>query len=254
MDTRISSRTSVVVAVIAAVLAVWWAPAVTAAPPDGITEYPLPSGLLYPQKVPSGIAAGPDGNMWFTEYQGNAIGRITPDGTITEYPLPTAGSQPNGIAAGPDGNLWFTEYAGNQIGRITPAGTITEYPLPTADGLPNEIAAGPDGNLWFTESRREPDRADHPGRHHHRIPPSHLRDRHFPRQDRSGPGRQPLVHRNRPDDDTQDRADHPHRHHHRIPAAHRRQRPPRNRGRPGRQHVVHLGEGDLADHPDRRGH
>jgi hypothetical protein len=29
--------------------------------------------------------------------------------TITEFPLPSAGSNPNGITAGPDGNLWFTE-------------------------------------------------------------------------------------------------------------------------------------------------
>ena len=59
---------------------------------------------------------------------GNKIGRITPTGTITEFPIPTASSQPVGIAAGPDGNLWFTEYNGDQIGRITPAGTITEFP------------------------------------------------------------------------------------------------------------------------------
>ena len=50
--------------------------------------------------------------MWFTERLASAIGRITPDGTITEYKLPTFTSYPGGIAAGPDGNLWFT--AGEQ--------------------------------------------------------------------------------------------------------------------------------------------
>lgn len=45
------------------------------------------------------------------------IGRITPVGAITEYPLPTYSSSPLAIAAGPDGNLWFTEYG--KIGRIT---------------------------------------------------------------------------------------------------------------------------------------
>jgi streptogramin lyase len=46
------------------------------------------------------------------------IGRITPSGTITEYPIPTSQSDLWGITAGPDGNLWFTEGNGNKIGRI----------------------------------------------------------------------------------------------------------------------------------------
>ena len=80
---------------------------------------------------PADIAAGSDGNMWFTEPGANRIGRITPTGVVTEF---SAGisrrSLPLGIAAGPDGNLWFTEtgfcseegcVGGNRIGRITPS-------------------------------------------------------------------------------------------------------------------------------------
>jgi virginiamycin B lyase len=48
------------------------------------------------------------------------IGRITTEGAITEFPLPTAGAQPAIIITGPDGNLWFSEFAGDRIGRITP--------------------------------------------------------------------------------------------------------------------------------------
>ena len=66
---------------------------------------------------PFRIAAGPDGNLWFTEKEGNRVGRITPAGEVTEFSV-TVGSNPWGIAAGPDGNLWFTEYGGNRIGRI----------------------------------------------------------------------------------------------------------------------------------------
>ena len=40
------------------------------------------------------------------------------DGTITEYPTPTAGSAPQGIAAGPDGAMWFTEHATSRIVSI----------------------------------------------------------------------------------------------------------------------------------------
>src|SRR6266567_4664757 len=105
---------------------------------------------------PEGITAGPDGNLWFTEFDGNKIGRISPDGSITEFRLPTdCGSvvycEPSAITAGPDGNLWFTEFDGNKIGRISPGGTIKEFPLSNGNSTPEGITAGPDGNLWFTE-------------------------------------------------------------------------------------------------------
>ncbi len=58
---------------------------------------------------PSGITAGPDGNLWFTELGANSIGRVSLSGVVTEYPVPTADSEPRESATGPDGNLWFTE-------------------------------------------------------------------------------------------------------------------------------------------------
>jgi streptogramin lyase len=118
------------------------------------------AGAFMEFKVPSlgraeGITAGSDGNLWFTEFDANKIGRITPVGTITEFPVPTPGGGPLGIAAGPDGNVWFTEFGtpspASRIGRITPTGTITEFTLPTPGSQPNGIVTGPDGNLWFTE-------------------------------------------------------------------------------------------------------
>ena len=88
--------------------------------------------------------------MWFADSRG-AVGRVTPAGALSTFPLTTPGSNPNDIASGPDGNLWFTEVNANRIGRITPAGAVTEFPVPTPGSAPNRIAAGPDGNLWFTE-------------------------------------------------------------------------------------------------------
>jgi streptogramin lyase len=117
------------------------------AAPD-IAEYllPLNSG-------PIGIAAGPDGNVWFTNFISDEIGSITPSGTIAMFPLAT-GTEPAGIAAGADGNLWFCENFANQIGRITPSGAVTEFPVPNPllTGGPGYITAGPDGALWFTVS------------------------------------------------------------------------------------------------------
>jgi streptogramin lyase len=79
-----------------------------------VTLFPNPGG-----DFPRGIAAGPDGNMWYTESVGNNIGRITMDGVMTEFPIPTITSGPLDIAAGADGAMWFIESSNNQIGRIT---------------------------------------------------------------------------------------------------------------------------------------
>jgi streptogramin lyase len=102
-----------------------------------------------PETGPSNITAGPDGKLWFAEYDVNRVASITTTGTVTEFP--TSGTNPNAITAGPDGNIWFTELNGNMIGKITPSGTLTEYPVPTSTSNPSGITTGPDGNIWFTE-------------------------------------------------------------------------------------------------------
>ena len=141
---------------------------------------------------PTGVVEGPDGNIWFTEYtaSANQIGRMTPCGAVTEFPVPTPSTLFE-ITAGADGNLWFAEGQGNNVGRITPAGTITEFPVPTAGGVPYGIASGPDGNIWFTESG-EQHRTNYAGGDDHRVRDSDawkLSD-----LDCSRPRRESLVH------------------------------------------------------------
>jgi len=111
-----------------------------------VTEFSIPGGA-----VAAFITVGPDGNLWFTEPDANKIGRITLEGAIQEFPIPTAASGPLGITAGPDGNLWFTESGANKIARMTPDGAVVEFAVPTPASIPVGIAAGPDGKLWFTE-------------------------------------------------------------------------------------------------------
>jgi streptogramin lyase len=116
-----------------------------------VEEFELPSPDSG-QQGPFGITAGPDGNVWFTELVGNRIGRVTPSGEITEFPVPTANSEPIAITKGPDGNLWFAEKDGEKIGRINPSThEIMEFPIPSGGGEPSAITEGPDGNLWFAE-------------------------------------------------------------------------------------------------------
>jgi streptogramin lyase len=125
---------------------------------------------------PFGICLGPnnDTNLWFTEYFSGQVGRITTNGTYTEYPLTNGNSSSNTtITPGPDGNLWFVEYNLNRIAAFNPAplanitkatnlvplvheygpfGTNTTYlgGTPGTNAYMNGLVAGPDGNMWFT--------------------------------------------------------------------------------------------------------
>ena len=73
--------------------------------------FPLPGAGSHPRL----IVTGPDGNLWFTEDA--RIGRITPQGAISEFALP-AGITLGDIVQGPDQALWFTDTVSGTIDRV----------------------------------------------------------------------------------------------------------------------------------------
>jgi streptogramin lyase len=123
--------------------------------PSTITEFALPPLSFGGSLGAAALTGGPDGNVWFSDPHAGAVGRITPDGQVTEFATP--GISAAAITTGPDGNLWFlndslTESGSPAIGRITPAGLVTTFTLPDDFTQPSQITAGPDGNVWFTEN------------------------------------------------------------------------------------------------------
>jgi virginiamycin B lyase len=125
--------------------------------PTDITVFQVPTA----NSRPGGITSGRDGNIWFTEYNGNRIGRVNLNHMpidIDEFEVPTANSGPNSITSGPDGKLWFTEYFASKIGRITTDGNVeSEFEFPAGShGHPANITVGPDNNLWFSEGYPNP--------------------------------------------------------------------------------------------------
>ena len=109
-----------------------------------ITEFPIPT----PDSRPVTITSGPDGNLWFTEWNAQKIGRITPSGVITEFASPLNKLQE--ITAGPDGRLWFTAYGTPFVGAITTAGVATTVAIPSGSDAFG-IVAGPDQAIWYTQ-------------------------------------------------------------------------------------------------------
>jgi streptogramin lyase len=126
-----------------------------------ITEFPLPR----PSSGPGDITAGADGNLWFVELaggldgiaaDGNRVGRITLDGRITEFQIPSPAGSPTNVAVGPDRNVWYTK--GASLGRVTADGAITEFPLGAGtrsvgltSGSDRQPPARLTNRLWFAD-------------------------------------------------------------------------------------------------------
>ena len=120
--------------------------AVSAVSAQTITDFPITTA----DSEAGGITAGPDGNLWFTEFGVGKIGRITTGGTVTEFPA-AAGGNPQFIVVGSDGNLWFTQTTVDRIGHMTTSGSFGDFPVLSSGASLVGIAPGSDGNLWFVE-------------------------------------------------------------------------------------------------------
>jgi streptogramin lyase len=138
-------------------------------------------------REPKGIAASPDGSIWFTEQTTNRLGRLTvdpsrpldigaarvdhfnvPSGVMVNDSIPSdinhmnRTSQPHSVALDAEGRVWFTEERTAKIGYLdqakavpnTSAG-ITELNMPPTDfkaaAAPADLAVDRKGTVYFTD-------------------------------------------------------------------------------------------------------
>jgi len=105
---------------------------------------------------PYGVAVASDGTVWATLRAGNQLLRITPDGAMNSFDIPTRGSSPTDVAVDSQGGVWFLEFRGNKVGRFR-QGAFEEFPLgegPTA-GLTG-LAVAADGAVWLPRKSARP--------------------------------------------------------------------------------------------------
>jgi virginiamycin B lyase len=132
----------------------------TARPPHTLSRFAIPT----PNSAVLGIAPGADGNLWFAEE--GRIGRVTPDGMITEFVLPP-GSRPNVVAPGRNGDIWYVDPWRDRIGQITTCGTHTEFVVPgTTPSRPHVLDVDAAGDVWFTQDGSNEIGRFHPTRFH----------------------------------------------------------------------------------------
>ena len=77
-----------------------------------VTTFPTPSN-----PGPQGIAASPDGTVWFTQTTKGNVASIDNSGVITETKA-VKDSETFGITVAPNGDPWFTMMAANKIGTV----------------------------------------------------------------------------------------------------------------------------------------
>ena len=90
--------------------------------------------------------------MWFTEYDATKIGRVSPDGRVTEVALPRGSAGGLGITGGPggrDGIVWVADPAG-ELDRVNSSGLAGRTPVRTGGGIPFAVARGPGGTAWVS--------------------------------------------------------------------------------------------------------
>ena len=92
---------------------------------------------------PTGIVAGPDGNLWVADLGQDKVWKVTTAGLATGYTTTTNAGE---VCTGPDNNLWFA--AENYVEKVTTSGTPTTYSL--SGGISWDICVGPDSNLWVS--------------------------------------------------------------------------------------------------------
>ena len=146
---------------------------------------PLPT----PTSWPAHMVLDVDGNIWFTEFWANSIGRLTPEtGEIIELPLPEptvqqgpgliVGGGPWEIAFDEHGDLWVNEFFDASLLRIKPSvmdgencleldaggqNPCIEEVVVETDGFDrrsiHSLSVGLDGHVWFSVTRHPTDYA-----------------------------------------------------------------------------------------------
>jgi virginiamycin B lyase len=137
-------RLVIVAGAVLAGLALWrfgpWSTANTA-------EYRMLGG----GDIPAAVAVAPDGSVWFTIDNSNAIG-VLRDRSVQRISKGRDNLEPLGLAVAPDGQVWFTDALADSIGHLAPDGSIELIPLPTGVTQFGRLAVAPDGAVWFTDS------------------------------------------------------------------------------------------------------
>jgi virginiamycin B lyase len=114
--------------------------------PDGTgATFDLPR----PGAVPTDIAVGPDGSVWFLEFRANRVGRFH-NGRFSDVEASEQNAGLSGLAVAQNGDVWFGMLRRASLGRLRD-GNVAVFALPRDNARPFSIAVDRSGNVWYAD-------------------------------------------------------------------------------------------------------
>jgi virginiamycin B lyase len=99
--------------------------------------------------VPTDVAAGRDGSVWFLQFRGNRVGQFK-DGRFSDFEAGRENAGLSGLAVAPNDDVWFGMLRRGSLGRLR-SGRIDVFALPRANARPFSVAVDRDGNVWYAD-------------------------------------------------------------------------------------------------------
>ena len=99
--------------------------------------------------VPTDVAVGSGGSVWFLQFRANRIGRFM-DGQFSDVEVGGENAGLSGIAVAPNDDVWFGMLRRASLGRLR-NGHIAVFALPRDNARPFSVAVYRGGNVWYAD-------------------------------------------------------------------------------------------------------
>jgi virginiamycin B lyase len=99
--------------------------------------------------VPTDVAVGSDGSVWFLQFRTNRIGRFK-DGQFSDVEAGRENAGLSGIAVAPNGDVWFGMLRHASLARLRD-GRVAIFALPRDNARPFSVDVDRDGNVWYAD-------------------------------------------------------------------------------------------------------
>lgn len=119
-------------------------------------------------KAPGAVIAGPDGNIYVSDYERSAVVRYAPDGVALGTFASEGLDAPLGLLFDPSGNLLVVNYGSKNVVKIAPNGTRSAFITKGLDGPVSIVRTGQRRVSRFQFRRKQ-----HPQVFRHRRGPGH---------------------------------------------------------------------------------
>ena len=105
--------------------------------------------LSRPGAVPTDVAVGADGSVWFLQFRANRIGLLK-NGAFFDFKVAEQNAGLSGLVVAGDGAVWFGMVRSSSLGRLRD-GRVATFRLPRDNARPYSLAVDPDGNVWYAD-------------------------------------------------------------------------------------------------------